>query len=84
MAAFSVGSASAAWMSPAVIDNVRSSANGDYTLKATGTWTQTFTILSTDANAKSLLAIALTAISAGMNVAIEYTGSTIDSIYLLK
>lgn len=86
VAAFSVSSVHAAWMNPAVIDSVHSSANGDYTVRATygGTWTKTFTILSTDVNANTLLAIALTALSAGMNVAIEFTGSNINHLYVLK
>ena len=83
VAVFSVTTVSAAWMTNATINSVQVSANGDYFVKATlGTWTKVFTIQSTDANAKALLASALTAYSNGNTITIQFTGVIIDNLYL--
>lgn len=81
LAVFSVSTASAVIMSGATLNLVKATADGNYTLKATkGTWIQWVNIISTDANANSLLAVALTALSTGNTVNIDYTGGVVNSI----
>jgi hypothetical protein len=77
VAVFSVSTASAGWMGDATIENISSSASGDYTVRATdGVNSYAFTIVSTDANAKSMLAIALTAHSSAALVNIQYNSAS--------
>ena len=64
VAVFSVGTAGAAWIGNCTIVNVSTEASGDYAVRATdGVNSYTFTIQTSAANAKAMLAIVLTAAS---------------------
>ena len=79
----SVNSASAIWMTDATINWVGVTPAGNYTFNASvGSWTKTYTVLTSDANATAILAVLLTAVSSGATVTIDYTGSVINTVYL--
>jgi hypothetical protein len=83
---FSISNASAIWIGNGTIDNVSSQTTGNFSVRATfGADTFTFTIDSTAANAKAMLAIALTAASTGDNVHVDYgAGGVMNRIWLVK
>jgi phosphotransferase system HPr-like phosphotransfer protein len=69
-------------MTDATINNIGVTPTGNHTFSVTvDTWTKTFTILTADVNANAILAVLLTASSTGDTVTIDFTGSTINTVY---
>ena len=80
---FGVNNAFAAWMGNATILWIKVTDDGNYAIRAqSGAWVKTFTVDTTLANAKAILAVALTATSMTETVSIEFDGSIITNIYL--
>ena len=79
------GIAQAGWLGDATVENVSVTTTGNYTVRATsGATSLAFTIVSTEPNAKAMLATALTAASTGQLVNIEYgAGGIISRIMIL-
>ena len=86
VAVFSVSTVSAGWIGNCTIENISVEESGDYTVRAGNvTNTYTFTIQTSAANAKAMLAIALTAASNGDTVNIQYVaGGVMERIWLVK
>jgi flagellar basal body-associated protein FliL len=79
---FAAVPAQATWMSNATINHIGVTPTGDHSFNVSvGAWTKTFTLLTADANANAVLAVLLTAASTGDTVTVDFTGSTINTVY---
>ena len=80
---YSVNPANATYMTNGTINWIGVTPNGDHYFNVSlDSWTKTFTVPTSAANANAILAVLLTAHSTGDTVTIDFSGSTINAVYL--